>query len=180
MSKIILITGDLESGKTNLCLELSQKAREAGLQVGGVISPAVFEGDRKTAIEVLDLKSGDRKRLAELGSLRQTSLETKRWSFFPEVVEWGNQMLEESVPCDLLIVDELGPLEFTRNEGWINGFSVLDSGEYQLAFVVIRPSLVEAASERWNTAKIINLDDADTDLAKDRDVQKLIDLVDFT
>jgi len=172
MGEIILITGEFETGKTNLCLELFQRAREADFLVGGMISPAVFVGDQKTAIDVLDLKSGTRKRLAELSGHRQTSLETQRWSFFPEVVNWGNQVLKESVPCDLLIVDELGPLEFHRQEGWMNGFSSLDSGEFQLAFAVIRPSLVDEASARWNFSRIINLDDPENDLSAGKDPLK--------
>lgn len=164
MGEIMLITGDLESGKTNLCLDLFQAARESGFRVGGVVSPAVFEGNQKTAIDVLDLKSGIRKRLAALGAHQQSSLETKRWSFYPEAVDWANRKLLESVPCDLLIVDELGPLEFQRHEGWVNGFSALESGEFQLAFVVIRPSLIEKAAKRWSISRTIDLDDADTDL----------------
>jgi nucleoside-triphosphatase THEP1 len=27
-------------------------------------------------------------------------------------------MLKSATPCDLLVVDELGPLEFERREGW--------------------------------------------------------------
>ena len=86
-----------------------QLAQEARVRVGGVISPAVFEGGNKVAIDALDLKSGTRKRLAELKTSHQTDLETQRWSFYTEVVDWGNKILEEAVPCDLLIIDELGP-----------------------------------------------------------------------
>ncbi len=79
MGEIILLTGELQSGKTNLCLDIYQLAQEARIRVGGVISPAVFEGDKKTAIDVLDLISGTRKRLAELRTSHQADLETQRW-----------------------------------------------------------------------------------------------------
>ena len=148
MAEIILLTGDLQSGKTNLCLEIHQLAQEAGIRVGGMISPAVFIGDKKAAIDVLNLKSGIRKRLAELRTSHQSGLETQRWSFDPVVVDWGNKMLKEAVPCDLLLIDELGPLEFHREEGWVNGFDVIDSGEYSTAVIVIRPSLIEEAARR--------------------------------
>ena len=89
----------------------------------------------------------------------QTGLETRHWSFFPEIVQWGNQALENAVPCDLLIVDELGPLEFTRGEGWIAGLAAVDSGSYQSALVVIRPSLLKMAGQRWKIFRVIDLDD---------------------
>ncbi len=51
-------------------------------------------------------------------------------------------MLESATPCDLLIVDELGPLEFERNEGWPAGLAAIDSAAYKVGVVVIRPELL--------------------------------------
>lgn len=163
MGKIFLLSGEFQTGKTNLCLDIYQLAQEARVLVGGVISPAVFEGDKKTAIDVLDLKSGTRKRLAELRTSHQTDLETQRWSFDSEVVDWGNKMLEEAVPCDLLMIDELGPLEFQRGEGWVNGFDVIENGEYSTALIVVRPSLIDEAARLWQVSRIIDLDQVTLD-----------------
>jgi nucleoside-triphosphatase THEP1 len=79
----------------------------------------------------------------------------------PDAVAWGNQILRETVPCDLLVIDELGPLEFNREEGWIKAFDVLESGDYRSALVVIRPTLLDDALERWDVERIINVDDPD-------------------
>ena len=163
MGEIYLLSCEFQTGKTNLCLDIYQLAQEARVRVGGVISPAVFEGDKKTAIDVLDLKSGTRKRLAELRTSHQTDLETQRWSFDSEVVDWGNKMLEEAVPCDLLMIDELGPLEFQRGEGWVNGFDVIENGEYSTALIVVRPSLIDEAARLWQVSRIIDLDQVTLD-----------------
>lgn len=163
MGEIVLITGEIQSGKTNLCLDLYLRARKTGIRVGGVLSPPVIEGGEKIAIDVMDLQSGNTKRLAEVKTQTQTDLETKRWSFFPDAVGWGNKMLMEAVPCELLIVDELGPLEFQRGEGWVNGFSVIESGDYSTALIVIRPSLIDEAARRWNVSRIIDLSAAGVD-----------------
>ena len=163
MGEIFLLSGEFQTGKTNLCLDIYQLAQEARVRVGGVISPAVFEGDKKTAIDVLDLKSGTRKRLAELRTSHQTDLETQRWSFDSEVVDWGNKMLEEAVPCDLLMIDELGPLEFQRGEGWVSGFDVIENGEYSTALIVVRPSLIDEAARLWQVSRIIDLDQVTLD-----------------
>lgn len=157
MGEIFLITGETQTGKTNLCLDLYKEALEANIKVGGVISPAVFEGGDKTAIDVLNLKNGKQKRLADVKTGGQSELETQHWSFSLEAVDWGNDMLREAVPCDLLIVDELGPLEFYRAEGWVNGFGAVENGEYRAAVVVIRPSLIDIAARRWNVSRIIDL-----------------------
>ena len=157
MGKIILLTGEIESGKTSYCLDVLKIAREQRIQVAGLLSPGIFEGGEKISIDALNLKSGTRRRLAELKENQTLGLETKRWSFYPEVVLWGNQVLQDAIPTDLLMVDELGPLEFHQNSGWINGFDVLESNAFQVALVVIRPSLIKEASQHWNIAQTIDL-----------------------
>ena len=155
--KIILLTGDIETGKTSLCLEIARIAVEADLDVAGLISPAVFEGDRKIAIDAMDLRSRESRRLAILKGGEKTGMDTRRWSFNPEVVSWGNQVLKTAIPCDLLIVDELGPLEFHHQKGWVAGFSSIESRDYQVAVVVVRPSLLDTARRRWEISREIDI-----------------------
>ncbi len=155
--EIILLTGDMQSGKTNLCLEIAQIVLETGLDVAGIVSPAVFEGDKKIAIDAKNLRTGKCRRMAELQGEKKTGLETRRWSFDPEVVSWGNQVLRDAIPCDLLIVDELGPLEFNHQKGWVAGFPTIESRNYLVAIAVIRPSLLDTANQRWDISREIDL-----------------------
>jgi nucleoside-triphosphatase THEP1 len=69
------------------------------------------------------------------------------------VFEWGNEVLSRSLPCDLLIIDELGPLEVLGNRGWSNALSVLDAGDYAAALVVCRPGLLDRLQERLGNSK---------------------------
>jgi nucleoside-triphosphatase len=156
--EIIILTGKIQSGKTNFCLDLAQNAKDMGFNLAGVLSPGVFHQDEKTGIDVVNLKSWERRRLAVLRGRGQIGIETRHWSFYPGIVDWGNQVLKNAVPCDLLIIDELGPLEFEREEGWVAGVSAVDSGEYQAALVVIRPSLLKMASQRWKVSRVHDLD----------------------
>ena len=163
MAEIILITGDLEVGKTSFCRELADLTRKKGLSLFGLISPAVFRDGEKVAIDVEDLRSGELKRLAELNDGPDDRLQTKRWTFNPEVVDWGNQILSKVIPCDLLLIDELGPLEFERNQGWTNGIQAVSRGDYRAAVVVVRPSLLEMARELWPMSLVIDLDERHQD-----------------
>lgn len=156
---ITLLTGEIQSGKTSLCLEVLEAAREAGVKLGGLLSPGVFEDGEKIAIDVLDARSGERARLAEGPSGKAADLTTRHWAFQSQAVAWGNQVLDNAVPCELLMIDELGPLEFLRGEGWVNGFEAVASGDYSAALLVIRPSLLEEALKRWEVGEIIDLND---------------------
>jgi nucleoside-triphosphatase len=156
---LFIITGDRGAGKTTFCRRFSELAQAAGWQTGGILSPAIFEAGQKTGIEAVDLRTGRRRLLAvqRQADSPLSPLQTKQWSFEAEVMAWGNEILQTALPCDLLIVDELGPLEFERDAGWQAGLAALDSGHYRWAMVVIRPELLALARQRWPTGQIIQI-----------------------
>lgn len=159
--QIIVITGDLGSGKTSFCLDLIRLAKEFGIKITGLVSPGVFEAGSKIAIDAQDVLTGERYRLAELREQVEIDFNTKRWSFYSEAISWGNNVLQKALPTKLLIIDELGPLEFNRAQGWVKAIDAIDSGEFQAALLVIRPSLVQQASRRWEITRIIDLSGTD-------------------
>ncbi|MCE5254337.1 MAG: nucleoside-triphosphatase [Actinomycetia bacterium] len=73
---------------------------------------------------------------------------TPGWEFDSGVFAWANDVLTRSLPCDLLVVDEVGPLELLGDRGWAGALAVLESGEYRAAMVVCRPGLLNALRER--------------------------------
>lgn len=156
-SKLWIITGPIQVGKTHFCLYLIDQARAKGLNLAGVICPPVFNRENKTAISIEDVKSHTRKTLATARTTEKEGIFTEAWDFDEEVLNWGNQILAGTGGCDLLFVDELGPLEFNRRLGWQNGLQAIDKGEYKTAVVVIRPSLTETAINRWPHAKVIEI-----------------------
>jgi nucleoside-triphosphatase THEP1 len=85
----------------------------------------------------------------------QESISIGRWVFDPGTLDWANRVLAAAPPCDLLIVDELGPLELTRGEGLKAAFEVIPQGRYQLAVAVIRPELVAAARSHWRWGQVL-------------------------
>jgi nucleoside-triphosphatase THEP1 len=155
--KYFILTGDRGVGKTTFCQRLVERAREIGMDVKGLISPAIFEDGKKVGIGVLNLSDNSSRRLAFARECSIGEPNTGRWAFVKESIEWGNQVLIESAPCELLLIDELGILEFEEGTGWQHGFTTIHQGKFQLALVVIRPNLVGSALARWPGAEIIEL-----------------------
>ena len=161
MGRIWLISGGRGAGKTTLCAAVIGRAQAAGWDVAGLLSPAVVTGGRKTAIAALDLRRGERRLLARARAAAageqdgESPIRTRAWSFDPAVLAWGDRVLQAAVPCDLLVVDELGTLEFERGQGWLSGLAALDSGRYRQALAVIRPELLAAAQARWPAAQLV-------------------------
>ena len=137
--KRFIITGVQGSGKTTFCQKLVELARSAGWNVAGVLSPPVLVGGQKVGIDIIDLSTNQRKRLANSIEQGGDGPKTIRWAFVGDVLSWGNRVLENIPPSDLLVVDELGPIEFERGEGWLNGISAVSDGDYKFAFEASSP-----------------------------------------
>ncbi len=152
---LALLTGGRGAGKTRWCEALVRAGREAGLAVGGLVSPPVLAGGGKTGIDLLDAASGERRRLAERARADLPGTEGLGWRFDPEALAFGNALLARIGDCDLLLVDELGPLEFARGSGFTSAFALLDARRYRFAVVVVRPALVTAARARWPGAALV-------------------------
>lgn len=146
---LILLTGPRGAGKTRWCERLAGAGHAAGLAVAGVVSPAVLESGEKTAIDLRDLSTGRLRRLAGRPGPGIPGTAGLGWTFDAGTLEWGNAILDRSVSCDLLILDELGPLEFRAEGGLAAAFAVVASRRYRLAVVVVRHGLLEAARARW-------------------------------
>lgn len=146
---VILLTGPREIGKTRLLLKLVERFHSGQIDFQGVLSPAVFDSGVKTAIDLLNIKDGERRRLASLRTGESSGTMTDRWVFEPDTLDWGNTILGAVTACDILLVDELGPLELERDLGLQNGVRAISNGEYKMAIVVIRPELLSAAALLW-------------------------------
>lgn len=154
--RLILVTGLSGAGKTTWCSRLAKLAAEMGVEVSGILSPGIFKGDRKIGIGAKDLYTGEERQLARLRDGEEAELATPRWTFDLDTLEWANTTLAKSPTADLLIIDELGPLEFLRGEGLIAGLARIDAGDYRVACAVIRSSLLPKALQRWPSALVVS------------------------
>lgn len=111
-----------------------------------MICPARFREGAKIGILATDLRSGDTRLLAV--SQRASDPQALGYRFDEEALAWANGAIASAAPCDLLIVDELGPLEIEQGRGFVAAFDALREGGFRLAVVVVRPSLLEAFGSR--------------------------------
>jgi nucleoside-triphosphatase len=155
----VIVTGEIECGKTQTCGAAAARLRDLGWEVAGVLSPGVWMGDQKVAIDALDLRTGHTRRLAERAGADHALAgpATRAWAFDEETIAWCNSLLADAIDCDLLVVDELGPLEFESGAGLTQGMQAVDGGRFRLGLVVVRPRLLQAAQRRWPTAQVLNL-----------------------
>ena len=123
---IRVISGLRGAGKTTRCQALIEHARGSGVRVAGLVSPGRYVANGiRNGIFALDLVSQETRLLANLIKGELKGYPFGHWKFDSSVFEWGNQILENIAETDLLVIDELGYLEFNFNGGWKASFDVL-------------------------------------------------------
>lgn len=141
-----VLTGERGSGKTLVCNELAAEARARGLDVAGILTGSSGP-ELHAAREVVDLRSGASRVFGSESSPDGVSTGsdplTPGWQLDEDVFAWATEVLSAATPCDLLIVDEVGPLELLGGRGWVRALDVLRAGHFHAALVVCRPNLLD-------------------------------------
>ncbi len=158
---IYVITGAKGSGKSTVCARVAREAAKSGLTVRGVLTERGDVEDPASPRRVVDLRTGEsrpfgsqnreRGRSHRQDARQETTVNqagtsdplTPGWDFYSGVFEWVTEFLSRATPCDLLVIDELGPLELLGGRGWASALEFVRSQAYGIALVVCRPQLID-------------------------------------
>lgn len=163
--QIIILCGSPGAGKTTHLQRLIADAAAGGRSVGGVFSPAVFEGIRRVGYDLVDLWTGSRRPLARLRSGKDVPATVGEYVFDEAAIREGNAALAAAMRgrVEVLAIDEVGPLEF-RGGGWAPALecALRESSPAGEMILTIRPSLADELPERfpslaWRSARRIEL-----------------------
>ncbi|MCX6568483.1 MAG: DUF2478 domain-containing protein [Candidatus Aminicenantes bacterium] len=113
----LLLTGPVHGGKTTFLESSLARWSAQGFAPGGFLSVAVTGASGATGYDLLELKSGHRhpylRRQGEPGAER-----IGPFFFVPSTLERARAIIREADPRELLIVDEVGPLELLGGGLW--------------------------------------------------------------
>ena len=148
-SRLALVTGDIGTGKTTATGRIVALARAKGYVCAGLWAPAKIVDGKKAGIETVDLIHGERRLLARV-TPEKAGERMGRYTFDPAVFAWANQVLLDAIAAqpDLLVVDEIGPLELERGGGLSPVLASLATGSVPRALVIVRTWLVDALRTR--------------------------------
>lgn len=144
---IFVVSGEFGSGKSAFCQQTVVRLGSAGIHTAGLLSPGRYIDGKKTGFWCENIASGERRLMASSLPDEIRGERFGMWTFDPAVVAWGNQVLAEITQTDVLIIDEIGPLEFNLKSGWIQAIDTLKLAEYSRALVVIRPTCLPDFSQ---------------------------------
>ena len=145
--RVFCLTGAPDAGKTQVCLRVAEVAKYRGLRVSGLVTESRRLTSGRIVQTVLNLRTGERRRLADYVGVDEGEpigsgvAGRFSWTFVRESVRWGRHELDRclSRDSDLLVIDQIGPLELLACSGWSNAVDVLASARFGLALVVVNP-----------------------------------------
>lgn len=109
-ARVAAILGSPGVGKTSTLLQVAERLREAGLQVGGVAQPALYRDGARVGYELLDLATGEKRPFATLTS--QGGIDGTRFAFDEAGWVWAAERIRAAMrTADVVAVDEVGRIE---------------------------------------------------------------------
>lgn len=138
---IYILSGPVHSGKTTFLEKSLSRWAGRGLGLAGFLSIAVLDKAGETVYDLLDLKEG--RRLPYLRRSGETGWErVGPFSLVPSTLEIARNIVSGLRAGELLIVDEVGPLELGRGGLWPALETVLPKPETR-ALLVVREEILE-------------------------------------
>jgi nucleoside-triphosphatase THEP1 len=159
-AKIYIISAPQGQGKTTRCLEIIKQLKSKGKSVAGIIAPGYWEGDQRSAFDLLDVESNQSMPFAQ--RLEKANwIQAKSFYFNPKALKWGEDSLRKAVGTkDWLVLDEIGKLDL---EGMLWGpvFTELIKTPNQNWLICVRDIFVNDVIEHWNLKqfKVLGLKD---------------------
>jgi nucleoside-triphosphatase THEP1 len=114
---IYLLTGPVHSGKTTFLRQVIRSLKEKGTDIGGFLSVSVWNGDERLGYDLYDLR--EEKLIPFIRAAgERTWQKSGPYSFIPDGLERAKSILLRTQNADLLVVDEVGPLEVSGEGLW--------------------------------------------------------------
>ena len=138
---VLILTGTVHSGKTSLLCQLSRELKKLGIGVDGFLSLAVFKSRKRIGYDLLDLNTETVVPfIRRQGALNCPTVGP--YYIQPEILAEAMRKIVGHQTRDLLIVDEVGPLEI-RGEGLWPALSSILSRPALRCLLVARRGILE-------------------------------------
>ena len=111
---IFIVTGDPGVGKTTVVMRVAETLKQRGLKVGGIISREIRSNNVRIGFEFVDLITSER---ATLSSTTGSGPRMGKYFVDLDGCRFAVKRLIEAIKnSDVIICDELGPMEFKSKE----------------------------------------------------------------
>ncbi len=163
---VFILTGRINQGKTSLTRQIVSQLKEEGFSLKGFLTLGNTNNSRRNAYSIKDIETGEQTPLCSTHPGKQKS-NYGRFYFEEKGFQEGCRIIEQSMaePTDLIVIDELGPMEI-NDRGWAPAIEKVVESNSSAQFWVVREKLIKPMIRKWNVGDII-LFDLEEDTAED-------------
>jgi nucleoside-triphosphatase THEP1 len=153
-SNVFILSGEKGSGKTSLLLELLPELTVNKISTGGILQLGLWKEGTRYGYDLLNIESGTVVPLCRTDA-PDSGITAGPFKFFPEAFRLGRTALSPSAvaKCDVVIIDEIGPLEFGGN-GWADSLAEILQCYFGTIIIVVRSSSIDDIIKKFNISPI--------------------------
>lgn len=160
----IIITGDVQTGKSTLAAGLVKFLGDRGVAMAGILATGLWKDDQRQGFDLVDLKTCEKTPLARR-RIDPVDGAITPFQFFDRGMAAGEKALDVARcrEASVIMVDEVGKLEL-KGKGWAPFLEPLLSIRSAVHVWIVRESLVGEVCNRWKfqTPAIVRVGDGDS------------------
>jgi len=163
---IIIITGEVQEGKTTFLLELITLLKAKGVRMNGFLARGVHDESGRIGYDLEDVSSGESCKYIR-NSYNKDWYRHGKYYFSPDGLEFGAEILNEIHydETNLLVIDEVGPVEL-KGRGWADEIDRLVNTSNVMQLWVVRKSILKKVIRQWNIGEVMLVDVKTDELEK--------------
>lgn len=152
---IFILTGRTNQGKTSFTRQLIEELQKEALTVRGFVTLGNTNDSSRNAYNIKDILSGKETALCSTQTDAQKP-HYGRFYFEESGIEKGCDTIAQTLthPTDLLVIDELGPMEI-NDRGWAPAIEKVVENNACAQFWVVREKLVKPLMRKWNVGDVV-------------------------
>lgn len=160
---IYVITGRVQGGKTRFLSQLVHGLKEDGIKISGFLSRGTFKAGKRYEFSLVNLANDLQIPLASVEK-KEGWQKYRRFYFNPQAFVTGESWIRDGVSGhpDLVVIDEVGPMEQERL-GWWDLLNFVDVHHHSSQLWVVREQMLEEITRQWNVPpeNIFRIDGSD-------------------
>ncbi len=149
---IFILSAPVHSGKTTWLSQVVTELKKHNRLCKGILSYAVFDDDKRIGYDIENIETGKRqpfiRRVGYDVGFDDVDVYLGEYHFRSVVIEEVNRMLKEAVNADVVIIDEIGPLEL-QGRGFFPAISFFMSHQPLCLVMVVRDTIVSDVISRF-------------------------------
>lgn len=145
---LLAVTGDPGIGKSTVVMRAADLLRKRGLRVGGIVSREIRKNGARIGFEFVDLATKEMRTLVST-STAEKGPRVGRYIVSLEGCRFAAQRMINAIEnCDVIVCDELGPMEF-KSDTFVDCVKELLEIDKKATIVVVHKRLRHPVVEQF-------------------------------